>query len=288
MRCLKIGSALAATLLVLAPLESQGQSGEEFVLRSGRRIPASSVKPAAGGFTANIVSGGSAQRVDFKSSEVESLTLREPAELAESRSEIATEKWVRAAAVLENVEKSQLPYRGIPGGWWERARILRMDAIATRGDAKAAAALGDAKELSGLPASSAKLIRDFQTIISPAADGADAKIRAVREIAETSTDPWLAARARLEVGNTFSDHGKMEDAVKSWLRVAVFHPAERDLGVRGTILAARGLLQMGRPNDGVKLLEDFLVDYVASPYSAAIEAEIAKIRPKPETGTPSE
>jgi hypothetical protein len=275
--------ALAASLLALLPAAVQAQAEEEFVLRTGRRIPAASVKPSAGGFTATIVTGTNAQKIDFKASEVERASLREPAELAEARTQIATDKLLAAVAALTRIEEELLPYREVPGGWWHRALMLRMDAMATRGEGKAAAALADAKALAGLPAATAAVLNDFKAIVAPT-DSPEGKVTALKELAKRTTDPWVSARAWLEVGNTNASHGKMEDAIKAWLRVAVFYPAERDLAVRGTIYAARGLQQISRPQDGLKLLKDYLDDHVASPYAPAIQTEIAKLDPKQEPG----
>ncbi|MCW1885074.1 hypothetical protein OKA04_10075 [Luteolibacter flavescens] len=271
--------AFAASLLALLPAALHGQSVEEFVLRSGQRIPAESVKPTASGFTATVVTGAAARKVDFKASEIESTSLREPANLVEARNQIATDKFLGAITALTRIEEELLPYREVPGGWWHRARMLRMDAMASKGDNKAAAALAADKELEGLPGTSVAMLSDFKTIVAPA-DGPDSKISSLQALAKRSTDPWISARAWLEVGNTNSAHGRMEEAIKAWLRVAVFNPAERDLAVRGTIYAARGMQQIGRPQDGVKLLQDYLADNVASPYAPAIQTETSKLEPK--------
>lgn len=273
----------AVSLVALLPAVLHAQAEEEYVLRSGRRIPAASVKPSASGFTATLVTGTTAQKLDFKASEIERASLREPAELADARVQIANDKLLGAIAALARIEEELLPYREVPGGWWSRALMLRMDAMATRGDAKAAAALADAKALAGLPESTTALLRDFQTIVAPPSVSPDAKIESLKALSQRAADPWVSARAWLEVGNTNAAHGKMEEAVKSWLRVAVFHPAERDLAVRGTIYSARGLQQIGRPQDGVKLLEDYLADHLASPYATTIQTEISKIDPKRKT-----
>jgi hypothetical protein len=269
----------AASLFALLPAAVHAQAEEEFVLRTGLRIPADAVKPSGTGFTATIVTGAAAQKKDFKASEVEEAILREPAELAEARTQIATDKFLGAIAALTRIEEELRPYREVPGAWWHRARMLRMDAMASKGDNKAAAKLADAKELEGLPESTVAMLNDFKTIVAPA-DTVEGKISALQGLGKRSTDPWISARAWLEVGNTNAAHGKMEEAIKAWLRVAVFNPAERDLAVRGTIYAARGMQQMGRPQDGEKLLKDYLEDHVASPYAPAIQTEISKLTPK--------
>ncbi len=270
---------LAASLFALLPAAVHAQAEEEFVLRSGKRIPADAVKPSGTGFTATVVTGASAKKEDFKASDVEQAILREPAELAEARTQIATDKFLAAIAALTRIEEELLPYREVPGAWWHRARMLRMDAMASKGDNKAAAALAAAKELEGLPESTSAMLNDFKTIVAPA-ESPEGKISALQALAKRSTDPWISARAWLEVGNANAAHGKMDEAIKAWLRVAVFNPAERDLAVRGTIYAARGMQQIGRPQDGVKLLKDYLADHVASPYASAIETETSKLEPK--------
>jgi hypothetical protein len=173
----------AASLLALLPAAVRAQAEEEFVLRTGRRIPADAVKPSAGGFTATVVTGASATKLDFKASEVEHAFLREPAELAEARTQIATDKFLVAIASLARIEEGLLPYREVPGAWWARARLLRMDALASKGDHKAAAALAGAKELEGLPQSTSTMLADFKTIVAPG-DSPDGKITAIKDIAK--------------------------------------------------------------------------------------------------------
>ncbi|MEK7953327.1 hypothetical protein [Luteolibacter soli] len=277
---------LAASLLALLPAVVHAQAEEEFVLRTGRRIPADTVKPSANGFTATVVTGASATKMDFKASEVEQAILREPPELAEARGQIATDKFLAAIAALTRIEEELKPYREVPGAWWHRARMLRMDALASKGDTRAAAALASASELEGLPESTLTMLNDFKAIVA-AGDNPESKISSLQALAKRSTDPWISARAWLEIGNTNAAHGKMDEAIKAWLRVAVFNPAERDLALRGTIYAARGMQQIGRPQDGVKLLKDYLDDHVASPYAPAIQSEQSKLEPKKTAAAPA-
>jgi tetratricopeptide (TPR) repeat protein len=267
--------------LLLSSVHAQSQ--EEFELRNGRRVAAESVKPTATGFSAIVVTGANAQNITFTAKDIVRANLREPAALAEARTLIASGKLLAAISLLTTTEEELLPFRQVPGAWWHRAVMLRMDALAAKGEAAAAGTAVDAEALSELPEESAALLTSFQDIIAKPAGTADTKITSLQAMAKRTADPWIAARAWLEVGNTFASQGKMEDAVKAWLRVTVFHPAERDLAVRGTILAARGLQQIERPQDGLKLLDDYLNDHLATPYESTIKAEASKIDPKRDT-----
>jgi tetratricopeptide (TPR) repeat protein len=275
--------ALAACLLALLASGAHAQSVEEFVLRNGKRIPAASVKTTANGFAANVVTGASVDNVTFTAKDVLRATLREPGELSEARNATANGKPTAAIATLTKAEEELAPFKKVPGSWWYRALMLRMDAMSVKGEAAKAAALVNDEVLASVPEEAAALLTDFKAIIAKPAEGPDAKIAALQSLAKRTSDPWITARAWIEVGNTLDGQGKIEDAVKAWLRAAIFNPAERDLAARGTILAARGLQQIDRPKDGVKLLEDYLKDQLSSPYESAIKAEAARIEPKKET-----
>lgn len=109
---------------------------------------------------------------------------------------------------------------------------------------------------------------------------ADPKIAELEALAKRCSDPWITARAWLEVGNVFASRNQTEDAVKAWLRVFVFHGAEKDLAVRGLVAAARGLQQLKLAEDGFKLLDDYHTDHIGSAYSSLIRAEMTKLDPK--------
>jgi tetratricopeptide (TPR) repeat protein len=260
-------------------LSSTVRAQEEFELQNGRRFPAESVKPSANGFTATFVEGTAQRTLNFTVKEIVRTSLREPKEVASARILIASEKADQALEALVKIEPALLPYQSIPDSWWQRAAILRMDALSVLGKNKEAQAIASAEALAKLSEENATLLKDFLRVISPAENDPAEKIEVLRSLSERTIDPWVSARIWLEIGNTLAGQGKIEDAIKAWLRVPVFYPAERDLAVRGTILAARGLQQIQRPQDGLKLLNDYLDDHIASPYKETIQNEAAKLDP---------
>lgn len=276
--------SVACALLCLS---SPGGAQEEFELQNGRRFPAESVKPSAGGFTATFLEGTAQRSVNFTAKEVVRTSLREPKEVAAARVLIASEKPDKALEALKQVEPALLPYQSLPDSWWQRAAILRMDALSVLGKNKEAQAVATPDVLAKLPLDNASLLKDFLQVIAPSDKDPAEKIDTLRTLSERTIDPWVSARIWLEIGNTLAGHGKIEDAIKAWLRVPVFFPAERDLAVRGIILAARGLQQIQRPQDGLKLLNDYIEDNIASPYKETIQTEAAKLDPKTLTVPPT-
>lgn len=283
-----LSSALACIAAFgLLTISSQAQSQGEFVLKNGRHLAADSVKPTATGFTATYMVGTATQTVNFTAKEVASTDLREPKELFQARTLIASDKAQEAIDLLVKVEVDLRPYQGVPDSWWVRATMLHMDALSTLGRNKEATGIPTSEVLSNLSPDDASLMKDFQEVVAPASKNPLDKVEKLKVLSRRTVDPWLEARIWLEIGNAYSDGGKIEDAVKSWLRVPVFSPAERDLSVRGTILAARGLQQLKRANDGVTLLEDYLHDHLGTPFKEVLLSNIAKIKPKDSKPTPA-
>ncbi len=276
----------AACLCAITSLRAQSQ--EVFVLQNGRVIPAESVKVSPAGFTATLTKGTAMETVNFTAKEVVRATLREPREIAEARVLIASEKADKALDSLTKAEPALLPYQSVPDSWWLRSAILRMDALSVQGKNKEAAAIATSEVLSKLTPEDTTLLKDFQQVVSPPTKDPADKIESLRSLTERTTDSWVHARIWLEIGNTLATQGKIEEAVKAWLRVAIFAPAERDLAVRGTILAARGLQQIKCAADGLKLLDDYLSDHLGSPFKETIQIEAAKLKPKIKKTTPPE
>ena len=258
------------------------------MLQNGRVIPAESVKVSPAGFTATLTKGTVLDTVNFTAKEVVRATLREPREIAEARVLIASDKPDKALEALAKAEPTLLAYQSIPDSWWLRSAILRMDALAVQGKNKEASAIASSEALSKLTPEDATLLKDFQQVVTPPSKDPGEKIEVLRLLTERTTDPWVNARIWLEMGNTLATQGKIEDAVKAWLRVAIFSPAERDLAVRGTILAARGLQQIKCPADGLKILEDYLSDHLGTPFKETIQIEAAKLKPKTKKTTTPE
>lgn len=285
--CVPVSLACAAACLC-AITSLRAQSQEVFVLQNGRVIPAESVKVSPAGFTATLTKGTAMETVNFTAKEIVRATLREPREIAEARVLIASDKADKALDSLTKAEPALLPYQSVPDSWWLRSAILRMDALSVQGKNKEAAAIATSEVLSKLTPEDTTLLKDFQQVVSPPSKDPADKIESLRSLTERTTDSWVNARIWLEIGNTLATQGKIEEAIKAWLRVAIFSPAERDLAVRGTILAARGLQQIKCAADGLKLLDDYLSDHLGSPFKETIQIEAAKLKPKSKTTTTPE
>jgi tetratricopeptide (TPR) repeat protein len=254
-------------------------AAEEFELTNGNRFPASSVKVTATGFTTSVGEGAGLRTINFTAKEVARANFAAPKELAEARSLLANGMAEAALTALNKAEPALLPYRAIPDSWWQQLAILRMDALAVLGKRREATAVVSAELMVELSPENAATLKGFQQLVAQAPKDAMEKTQVLRGLVGRTSDGWITARTWLEIGNSLADQGNIEEAIKAWLRVPVFFPTEQDLAVRGTILAARGMQQIKHPEDGVKLLRDYLVDQTASPFTETINVEIAKLEP---------
>lgn len=271
-------SLVLATLALAALPAARAQ---EYELRTGRRIPASAVRVTPEGFSATVPQGpNSTETIPFTVKDILRVSLPEPKSIAQARVLTASGKPQEAIAEAEKAAKEFDIIKSIPGSWWGRAKLVQMDALATAGKAEEAIALVNDSNRNRLPDADAKALQEFIDILGNPRAEPEERIPPLRKCAESASDTWLCARAWLEIGNLLANRGRVEEAIKAWLRVPTLLAAESDLAFRGTVAAARGLQQIERPEDGVKLLKDYLADNPASPYLELVNAEIAKLTPK--------
>lgn len=253
---------------------------EELEFAGGRKIPLSSVRVTANGFATTVPFGNTTQIVNFTAADIVRANFERPAVLDEARRLIASGKAAEAATLLAPLAEKLEPFQAIRGSWWYRVAILQIDALASEGQMDGAVAIADQASEAGLPAEAAALVEDMKLIAATPKLTPDSKATDLLALAQRSADTWLTARARLEMGKLLSDQGKVEEAVKAWLRVYAFHSAEDDLAVRALIAAARGLQQLGLPEDGAHLLNGYLSDHKESPFTTTLKSEVAKLTPK--------
>lgn len=264
-------------VIASAPLAVHAQG--EYVLKNGQRYSEEIVKPNGSAFIATVPVGDNRQLFNFGLDDIDRLNFPEPDELAVARRMVATGKSEDAVALLQKSLPPLVATRRVPGSWWPRGIIVLMDAYATMG--KNAEMESEASQAlqANLPEAQTEAVRNMLAMLTPPTANINDGPEAVKALALATDDSWFAARCWIEYANLLSRRGRTEEAVKAWLRAPVFHPAERDLAARGTILAARGLQQMDRAADGLQLIEHFIADNIGSQYSEVMKIEAAKLNP---------
>ncbi|MDB6076597.1 MAG: hypothetical protein JWO82_344 [Akkermansiaceae bacterium] len=254
---------------------------QDYQLKNGRRIPAAQVKAAGDNFTAVLNGiGGNPETLNFGLKDIAQVSIPEPAELGKARALLVNGKAAEAAEAVKPALEKTKALQSIPGSWWPDALVVQIDALAAAGKSITDLAGADEATLRKLPPSDADEVQEMIKIASVAKDAKPETIEKIKDVATRTASSWIQGRAWLEIGNLYANQGKMEDAVKAWLRVPVFSGAEKDLALRGTLAAARGLQQMSLPLDGIQLLDDYLTDNQLTSYKDLIESEKKKLTPK--------
>lgn len=269
-------SLIGAISTSMAVAQTQG----EYIMKNGQRYAADWVKPNGATFTATVPVADNRQVFNFSLDDIEKLNFPEPDEIGVARRMIASGKAEDAVALLQKSLPGLKPLCRVPGSWWPRGVITLMDGYNALGKNAELEAEASAALQANLPETQAEAIRNMLAMFTPPTANINEGPEAIKALAIATNDPWFASRCWIEYGNLLSRRGKIEDAVKAWLRAPVFHPAERDLAARGTILAARGLQQMDRPQDGLQLIEYYLADNIGTQYSDVMKAEAAKLNPE--------
>lgn len=252
----------------------------EYILKNGTMLPDASVKQSGDAFTATIIINGTQQPINFTANDLRQVNLPQPSSIGEAKLLIASGKAEDAVELLVKAQSEQAPLKAVPGSYWTEATELLIDAHMQSKKASEAEAQVRDSQLSGLLPVDRQYLKDYASIFSSRESEIDSRITNLKDFAKSASSGRLAARAWLEVGDTLSEKGRLDDALNAWLRVTVFHQAEEDLSFRAMISASRAMQQINRRDDGKELLKQYQKDHVVSSYVDLVKTELLKFEEK--------
>jgi len=257
-------------------------NGQEYQLKKGTRIPADRVKVTGETYTAVLTppNGGAPETVTFTTKDIAQVTMPEGSEFTTARNLIAAGKGNEAVEAIKPALEKTKGLMSVPGSNWPEAMMIELDGYSVAG--KSVDGVVDDATIRKLPSADADAVRNMVSIAAASKDAKQTTLDAMKSIANSSANSWITGRAWLQVGNIYANQGKPEEAVLAWLRVPVFSGAEKDLGLRGTIAAARGMQLINAPKDGIQLLDDYVSDYplTSAAIKELIDVEKKKLTPK--------
>lgn len=232
-------------------------------------------------------SGGFEVTLNRKLSEVTEVIWPMPARLREAQDNVSRGQPAKALENVEAVLKFFEPIKNVPGSWWVKASIVKLDALdRLENDAATAAFLNafEKEEAAKLPevATQIQLARlmqrarkgDHEEVVKEATD-----LLAKVDSAE------LQARLHIVKANSLFASKKYEAAMSTYLRVPVFFGSETEFIPKALLGAARSFRGMDSPALRDQKLESvsnrYLYDIIVS-YPVSKEAEEAKKMLPPE------
>ena len=226
-------------------------------------------------------SGGIEVTLTRKLSEVVEVIWPLPSRLKEAQANVGRGEPAKALDNVEAVLKFFEPIKNVPGSWWVRASIVKLDALdRLENDAATESFLTafEKEEAAKLPEVATQI--QLARLMQRARKGEHAEVvKESTELLGKVETAELQARLHIVKGNSLYASKKYEAAMATYLRVPVFFGSETELVPKALLGAARSFRGMDSPALRDQKLEAvsnrYLYDIIVS-YPVSKEAEEAK------------
>ncbi len=216
-----------------------------------------------------------------KLSEVTEIVWPMPARLQEAQDNVNRGEPAKALDNAEAVIKFFEPLKNVPGSWWIKASLIKLDALdRLENDAATNSFLAVfEKEEAAKEPEVATQIQLARLMLRARKGEHEAVIREATDLLSKVDSSELQARLHLTKGNSLLAAKKYEAAMTTFLRVPVFFGSENELIPKALLGAARAFRGMDSPALRDQKLEAvsnrYLYDVIVS-YPVSKEAEEAK------------
>ena len=290
-------SFLLPALALLAAASSPAQTfvfkGERWEIndpfKMDNSIPPKPVVDAKKG-TINVIkgtvdrvsnAGGFEVTLNRKLSEVTEVIWPMPSRLREAQANVTRGEPAKALENVEAVLKFFEPLKNVPGSWWVKASIVKLDALDRLENDAATAAFLDAfekEEAAKLPEVATQI--QLARLMQRARKGDHAEVvKEATDLLAKVDSAELQARLHIVKANSLFAAKKYEAAMTTYLRVPVFFGSETEFIPKALLGAARAFRGMDSPALRDQKLEAvsnrYLYDIIVS-YPVSKEAEEAK------------
>jgi predicted Zn-dependent protease len=255
------------TLLLLASISNS--HSQEYLLKNGRRFPASAVKISGMNCTATVAGEGGIETVVFTMKDISQATFAPVPDMAKARDLIVQKKFDEAFTVTDVILKATVQFKPLPGNPWVEALLLQLDAL--EGKKKKSSDSSQAAALISLTPDENELVTKMISIVD--SEHTPAGIEKMKSLAKETNIGYIQARAQLRIADVQADFGNLEQAAKEYLCVPIFNATDSFLSFRATMSAANCLFQIKRGEDAIKILELYLTDNPNTKYKTMIETE---------------
>jgi len=226
-------------------------------------------------------SGGIEVTLTRKLSEVTEVIWPMPSRLTDAQANVSRGEPAKALDNVEAVLKFFEPIKNVPGSWWARASIVKLDALdRLENDAATESFLTafEKEEAAKLPEVATQI--QLARLMQRARKGEhEAVIKESTELLTKVDTVELQARLHLVKGNSLFASKKYEAAMATYLRIPVFFGSETEIVPKAMLGAARSFRGMDSPALRDQKLDTvanrYLYDIIVS-YPVSKEAEEAK------------
>jgi len=223
-----------------------------------------------------------------KISEVEGIVWAQPEKITQAQIYVSRGEPNLALDEIEPVIKFFEPMKKIPGSWWLKASMIKLDALdRLENDVTIASFLENLERADdgALPELTTK-IKVARLVQSYRKNEFEKVINESTELIKSVDEVEILARLHILKGNSLLVTKKYEDAMNTFLRVPVFYGSQVEQIPKALLGAAQAFRGMDGPATKEQKLEDvsnrYLRNLIAN-YPLSKEAEVAKkLLPKEE------
>jgi tetratricopeptide (TPR) repeat protein len=271
--------ALMIALRVLGQEPAATAPAINIILKDGRTVTTTQALERSGNdVMVTVPMGGNQQgQMGYDVSTIARIEFPEPAQIQAAIDLLAAGQTDQGIAELEPVLTYYGQFRDVPGSWWSKAAVLKINALINSGrDNDAAPLVAELSECQGDP--EAVCAAKVQEAAAMARSGGyEAALESLDEaIAQTQNKDTLA-QAWLYKGDSLLALRRWEPAITAYLHVPVFYFDAKVLVPQAMLGGARAMIGLQDLKSAKDELEDLVKNYPSSPQANTAATELDKI-----------
>lgn len=281
---------LAAILLISLPVMAQEPAAApaiNIILKDGRTLTTTQALVRNGSAIMVTVPMANNQegQLGYDVSTIARIDFPEPPQIQAAIDLLSAGEIDQGIAQLDPVLDYYAPFRDVPGSWWSKAAVLKINALINA---------GRENEVAGLEAQLASCVGDPEAMSAARVQQAAAMARAGRyeealqsldQVLKESQNKDTLAQAWLYEGDSLLALRRWEPAILAYCHIPVFYSNEKLLVPQAQLGGARAMIGLQDRSSAKDELADLVKNFPSSPQATAAKTELENLE-KDQNQTP--
>ena len=274
-----VAVALLISLPIMAQQPADTPASVSIILKDGRTITTTQALARSGNAVMVTVpmAGGQQGQLGFDASAITRIEFPEPPEIRAAIDLFAAGQTAQGIAQLDPVFSYYAQFRDVPGSWWSKAAVLKINALVNSGrETEAAPLIEVLSSCKGDPdAVSAAMVQQAAAIAR--AGSYEEALQSLDSVIKESQNKDALAQAWLYKGDSLFALRRWEPAILAYLHVPVFYSDEKLLVPQAMLGGARAMLGLQDRKSARDQLDALLKTFPSSPQAVAAKPELEKL-----------
>jgi tetratricopeptide (TPR) repeat protein len=280
MRPFLICIAVSAALILPAPAQQPAATPPSIniYLKDGRTITTNQALGRSGNAVmVTVPMGATLGQMGYDVTAILRVDFPEPPQIKEATDQFTAGNLDQGLADLEPVLNYYAPFRDVPGSWWLKAALLKVNALINAGRKNEAGPLvSDLSNCIGDPeaVNAGKVFRAEDVAQS---GGHEEALQTFNAVISGSKNKDTLAEAWLYKGESLFALRRFEPAILAYLHVPVFYPEDKLLVPDAMLGGARAMIGLQDGKGAKDELDELVKNFPSSPQATAAKAELEKL-----------